>query len=95
MLFVSIQPLTTSQHQVNFNPRNTPYQNCKLGSSDKTVKVWDLESGKEKFSFDHGDGVTGLDWSWDGSLLATVSKDKKIRIIDPRANQITAVRFSL
>jgi WD40 repeat protein len=30
-----------------------------------------------------------LSWKADGSVLATTSKDKKVRIWDPRANSVT------
>jgi WD40 repeat protein len=63
------------------------------GSSDKTVKIWDIETGKELFSVDnhHGDGITSISWNYNGSLLATVAKDKKIRVIDPRKNTVVSV----
>jgi len=60
------------------------------GSQDKTIKVWDLESGKERLTLpEHGDAVQSISWDYEGSLLASMSKDGKLRIIDPRANQIT------
>jgi coronin-1B/1C/6 len=64
-----------------------------IGSTDKTLRIWDIEAGKEKFTLDgqHGDGIHSIDWNWDGSLIATVAKDKKVRIIDPRANQVVQV----
>lgn len=57
------------------------------------MKVWDVEAGKEAISIDgkHDDVVTGLSWNWNGNLLATISKDKKIRILDVRANQVVQV----
>lgn len=36
----------------------------------------------------HTDVVHSVAWNWSGNLLATVAKDKKIRVIDPRANQV-------
>jgi WD40 repeat protein len=60
---------------------------------DKVVKIWDIEAGKEQLSLDsiHGDAIQAISWNWNGSLFATVCKDKKIRVIDPRANTATQV----
>ncbi|XP_072299410.1 coronin-7-like isoform X1 [Eucyclogobius newberryi] len=54
-------------------------------SYDLTVRLWSLESGKEvKILSGHEDQVFGMAWSPDGKLLATVCKDGKVRIYDPR-----------
>lgn len=62
------------------------------GSADKTVKLWDLEKAQEKATIEvFGDSVQGIAWNYDGSLIAVTSKDKKVRIIDPRANTVLTV----
>ncbi|XP_067089759.1 coronin-7-like [Osmerus mordax] len=54
-------------------------------SYDLTVRLWDLESGDEvKRLLGHQDQIFGIAWSPDGKLLATVCKDGKVRIYDPR-----------
>ncbi|KAJ0001383.1 hypothetical protein NQD34_006403 [Periophthalmus magnuspinnatus] len=54
-------------------------------SYDLTVRLWNLESGEEvKVLSGHEDQVFGMAWSPDGKLLATVCKDGKVRIYDPR-----------
>ncbi|XP_059140103.1 coronin-7-like [Physella acuta] len=56
-----------------------------------TVKLYDVtgSSGREVFGFaNHGDQVQSVSWQEDGALLVTSSKDKKIRIIDPRAGTV-------
>jgi len=60
-------------------------------STDLSIKVWDIEKGNAVLSIDgqHGDIIQSVDWNFDGSLLASSSKDKKIRIIDPRLQSIT------
>ncbi|KAM9745932.1 coronin-7-like isoform 1-T1 [Menidia menidia] len=54
-------------------------------SYDLTVRLWSLESGEQvKLLTGHQDQVFGMAWSPDGKLLATVCKDGKVRIYDPR-----------
>uniref|UniRef100_A0A3Q2PC43 Coronin n=1 Tax=Fundulus heteroclitus TaxID=8078 RepID=A0A3Q2PC43_FUNHE len=54
-------------------------------SYDLTVRLWNLESGEQvKVLTGHQDQVFGMAWSPDGTLLATVCKDGKVRIYDPR-----------
>ncbi|MBN3287075.1 CORO7 protein, partial [Polyodon spathula] len=54
-------------------------------SYDLTVRLWDLGSGREvRVLQGHQDQIFSLAWSPDGQFLATVSKDRKVRIYDPR-----------
>lgn len=54
-------------------------------SYDLTVRLWNLESGEQvKTLTGHEDQVFAMAWSPDGKLLATVCKDGKVRIYDPR-----------
>jgi coronin-1B/1C/6 len=58
-------------------------------STDYTVKVWDVNSGKDICTIgDHSDNIGSVSWNYDGSLIATACKDKKARLIDPRANKV-------
>lgn len=60
-------------------------------SSDYTVKVWDVETGQVKFDIPgHTDIIQSSAWDYTGNQYATASKDKKVRIIDPRANSIVS-----
>jgi len=54
------------------------------------VKIWDIEKGSNSLSIDaqHTDIVNSSDWNENGSLICTASKDKKLRVIDPRANKV-------
>uniref|UniRef100_UPI00398F0BE6 coronin-7-like n=1 Tax=Pristiophorus japonicus TaxID=55135 RepID=UPI00398F0BE6 len=54
-------------------------------SYDMTVKIWNLSSGKEEIVLrGHTDQIFSLSWSPDGQQLATVSKDGKVRMYNPR-----------
>nr|XP_043906528.1 coronin-7-like isoform X3 [Solea senegalensis] len=54
-------------------------------SYDLTVRLWSLESGEQvKLLTGHEEQIFSMAWSPDGKLLATVCKDGKIRIYDPR-----------
>ncbi|GBL48896.1 hypothetical_protein [Candidozyma auris] len=57
-------------------------------SLDYTVKIWDLESGEAKITLPHKDLVTSFAFNYNGSLLATTTRDKKLRIWDLREEKI-------
>ena len=74
---------------VNFHPA----ANNVLASSsgDFTVKLWDIEKGDEMFSTaGHTDLISSVDWNQDGTQLVTACRDKKLRVIDPRAQTVVA-----
>ncbi len=51
------------------------------GSSDKTVKIWDIKTGKEKKTLTgHGDYITSLSITKDGKYLASSSWDGTVHI---------------
>jgi hypothetical protein len=55
---------------------------------DNLIKYWDIENG-EKFTLDcHKDQILSIDQNLDGSQIVTSSKDRKLRIIDPRGNTV-------
>jgi len=59
--------------------------------ADKTVRLWDVESGVERLSLgEHRDQVTSLSWNADGSQVGTFCKDKKLRLFDPRAQAVAS-----
>jgi hypothetical protein len=61
-------------------------------STDLSVKVWDIERGVSPLSVDaqHTDIIQAVDWSPNGSLIATSCKDKKLRILDPRGKSVVS-----
>jgi coronin-1B/1C/6 len=61
-------------------------------SSDYTVRIWDEESGKwlREIAGHHENIIQSVDWNYDGSLLATHSKDKALRLFDPRQQALVS-----
>lgn len=58
-------------------------------STDFSVKIWDIEKGDSRLDVPgHVDIIQSVAWNFDGSHLATASKDKKVRILDPRSGSI-------
>lgn len=57
-------------------------------SLDYTVKIWNVETGKDLITLQHKDLVTSFAFNYNGSLLATTSRDKKLRIWDIRSGKI-------
>lgn len=54
-------------------------------SYDLSVRLWSLDTGEQvKLLTGHEDQVFSMAWSPDGKLLATVCKDGKVRIYEPR-----------
>jgi len=61
-------------------------------SADLSLKIWDIEKGVANCSVDaqHSDLINSADWNFNGSLIVTTSKDKKVRIVDPRAGSVAS-----
>eukprot|EP00761_Pharyngomonas_kirbyi_P008516 gb/GECH01008527.1/.p1 GENE.gb/GECH01008527.1/~~gb/GECH01008527.1/.p1 ORF type:complete len:455 (+),score=92.75 gb/GECH01008527.1/:1-1365(+) len=58
-------------------------------AADNLLKVWDIENGAEKLSIDvHKNAIQSFDFNVDGSQMVTHSKDKKLRLLDPRSNSV-------
>jgi coronin-7 len=52
---------------------------------DLVLIIWDLKLLEAKISISaHSEPLFGMSWSPDGVLLATLCKDQKIRVFDPR-----------
>lgn len=58
------------------------------GSGDRTVRVWDIETGMEVLSIQIEDGVTTVAMSPDGQYVAAGSLDKSVRVWDTRAGNL-------
>jgi coronin-1B/1C/6 len=59
------------------------------GTNDE-VKLWDVsaESVATEFPKVYKGQVTSVAWNYDGSVCATASKDKALRVVDPRSSAI-------
>uniref|UniRef100_A0A667YZT2 Coronin n=1 Tax=Myripristis murdjan TaxID=586833 RepID=A0A667YZT2_9TELE len=78
-----VQGHTEKIYSIKFHPLASDL--LVSSSYDLTVRLWDLEKGEQvKVLTGHQDQVFGMAWSPDGKLLATVCKDGKVRIYDPR-----------
>ncbi|XP_070811352.1 coronin-7-like isoform X3 [Pituophis catenifer annectens] len=54
-------------------------------SYDKSVRIWDMRTGRQELGLlGHTDQIFSLAWSPNGCCLATVSKDGKVRVYEPR-----------
>eukprot|EP00058_Branchiostoma_floridae_P026168 XP_002611658.1 hypothetical protein BRAFLDRAFT_117106 [Branchiostoma floridae] len=78
--------LTTLDRRVETVLWHPTAENILGFSSDRSVRIWDVGTQQEAYVLeDHNDLVQSFSWKEDGSLLATSCKDKKIRVLDPRA----------
>jgi len=66
--------------------------NVLLTASADEVKLWDVATGSVQLDFPkvYKGQVTSVAWNYDGSNCATASKDKALRIVDPRSNSVAA-----
>jgi len=64
--------------------------------NDNLMKVWDIERQSEVHNHDFGAEPFHMDWNSDGSLIASMNKDRNIYVIDPRqaGNAQSAEAFS-
>lgn len=80
---VILQGHTEKIYSIKFHPLASGI--LVSSSYDLTVRMYNVESGEQvKVLTGHQDQIFGMAWSPDGKLLATVCKDGKVRIYDPR-----------
>lgn len=55
--------------------------------------LWNVGTGEMLLALEdmHTDLIYNVGWNRNGSLLVTTCKDKKVRVIDPRKQQVVAV----
>lgn len=67
---------------ISFSMSSVKFVSC---SADTSAKIWDFATSKQECEFkEHNQEVATCDWHPFHSLVATGSKDKTIRIWDPR-----------
>jgi len=66
--------------------------NVLLTATTDEAKLWDAAAGKAVVEFPavYKGQITSATWNYDGSVCATASKDKALRLIDPRAGAVAA-----
>jgi coronin-1B/1C/6 len=57
-------------------------------SFDYSVKIWDLNEKICKITLQHKDLITSFCWNYNGTKIATASRDKKLRIWDVRSGEL-------
>ncbi|XP_061458382.1 coronin-1C isoform X2 [Rhineura floridana] len=59
---------------------------------DNAVIIWNVGTGEPLINLDdmHQDMIYNVSWNRNGSLICTASKDKKVRVIDPRKQEIVS-----
>lgn len=69
-----------------------PFANNVLATtgSDFECRFWDVEKAKCSVVGGHADIIQAAAWSFDGQTFATTCKDRKMRIVDPRAGKVVA-----
>ncbi|KAM7088358.1 coronin-6 isoform X2 [Ciconia boyciana] len=62
---------------------------------DNLVILWNVGTGETLLVLEdmHTDLIYNVGWNRNGSLLVTTCKDKKVRVIDPRKQQVLAKNF--
>ena len=59
-------------------------------SLDYTVRLWNIETGENIITLKHPDMVTSMSFSYNGEHIATISRDKKLRVWDIRKQEIVS-----
>jgi len=88
----SAQDLTGHTRKVGTVKWNPVAENILASSAaDYNVVVHDVRSGEAACTVGgHTQLITACEWNYNGSILATACKDKKLRVIDPRAGNVVA-----
>ncbi|XP_072549186.1 coronin-7 isoform X2 [Salminus brasiliensis] len=78
-----LQGHTEKIYSIKFHPHASSL--LVSSSYDMTIRLWNLDTGDEvKKLSGHQDQIFGMAWSPNGKFLATVCKDGKVRLYDPR-----------
>lgn len=65
---------------------------CLLLGCDNLIFIWNVGTSEAMITLDmHPDVIYSVCWNRNGSLICTSCKDKSVRIIDPRKEEVIAV----
>uniref|UniRef100_A0A673NKM6 Coronin n=1 Tax=Sinocyclocheilus rhinocerous TaxID=307959 RepID=A0A673NKM6_9TELE len=63
--------------------------------SDNLIIIWNVGTGEPLITMDdHPDLIYNVSWNYNGSLFCTTCKDRRLRVCDPRKNEVVAERLS-
>ncbi|XP_064207492.1 coronin-6 isoform X2 [Anguilla rostrata] len=63
--------------------------------SDNLIIIWNVGTGEPLISMDdHPDLIYNVSWNHNGSLFCTTSKDRRLRVCDPRKREVVAERLA-
>ncbi|KAJ8401651.1 hypothetical protein AAFF_G00376220 [Aldrovandia affinis] len=63
--------------------------------SDNLIIIWNVGTGEPLISMDdHPDLIYNVSWNRNGSLFCTTSKDRRLRVCDPRKREVVAERLA-
>lgn len=73
--------------------RGYVFSPCLSAGCDNVIIIWNVGTGEAMINLEdmHPDIIFSVCWNRNGSLICTACKDKKIRVIDPRKEEIIAV----
>uniref|UniRef100_A0A8C1NFU2 Coronin n=1 Tax=Cyprinus carpio TaxID=7962 RepID=A0A8C1NFU2_CYPCA len=62
--------------------------------SDNLIIIWNVGTGEPLMTMDdHPDLIYNISWNYNGSLFCTTCKDRRLRVCDPRKNEVVAERL--